>query len=71
MRALVCEALGDPTLPPGAPGAALTLRELPTPTLRDTDVLIQARCVGVGVGASVAPRRSAGALRAAVRDATE
>ena len=42
MRALVCAALGDPTLPPGAPGAALELRTLPTPKLGDKDVLIRA-----------------------------
>ena len=41
MRALGCAALGDPTLPPGAPGAALELRELPTPKLGDKDVLIR------------------------------
>jgi NADPH:quinone reductase-like Zn-dependent oxidoreductase len=41
MRALVCAALGDPTLPPGAPGAALELRTLPTPKLGDKDVLIR------------------------------
>ena len=41
MRALVCAALGDPTLPPGAPGAGLELRELPTPKLGDKDVLIR------------------------------
>ena len=41
MRGLVCAALGDPTLPPGAPGAALELRDLPTPKLGDKDVLIR------------------------------
>lgn len=41
MRALVCAALGDPTLPCGSPGAALELRDLPTPALGDKDVLIR------------------------------
>jgi hypothetical protein len=59
MRALVCARLGDPTLALGAPGAALEVRELPTPTLGEKDVLIQARA------ARLAPRASRLAPRAA------
>jgi hypothetical protein len=45
MKGLVCVALGDPTNAPGTPGAALELRELPTPNCGDKDVIIKARSV--------------------------